>query len=116
MPVTTRRISREQEQEGLRPPFDDEVSECVQLYPHPRRDQAYVGVMDIVGEDGSGSAPCIQTTDLDSITHGSRKPMHEFDSPFLGWTEDQVRDWVIKHRHPNFAYLHLQSLINEQLI
>lgn len=72
--------------------------------------------MDIVGEDGSGSAPCIQTTDLDSITHGSRKPMHEFDSPFLGWTEDQVRDWVIKHRHPNFAYLHLQSLINEQLI
>lgn len=49
----------------------------------------------------SGASPCIlQTTDLDSIAHGSRKPMPDFESPFLGMTDDEVRDWMLKHQHP----------------
>lgn len=40
----------------------------------------------------SGCSPCIlQTTDLDSITHGSRKPMPEFESPFLNMTDNEIR-------------------------
>lgn len=55
---------------------------------------------------GSGASPCIlQTTDLDSIAHGSRKPMPDFESPFLNMTDNEIRDWMLQHRHPNFAQL-----------
>jgi hypothetical protein len=68
-------------------------------------DQAYEGWFYMVGDpEDSGASPCIlQTTDLDSIAHGSRKPMQDFESPFLDWTDHQIRDWMLKNRRPNFA-------------
>jgi hypothetical protein len=68
-------------------------------------DQAYEGWFDMVGDpNAAGSSPCIlQTTDLDSVSHGSRKPIPDFDSPFLNWTESEIRDWMLKNRHPNFV-------------
>jgi hypothetical protein len=60
-------------------------------------------MFDMIGEIDTAGAPCIlQTTDLDSITHGSRKPMPDFDSPFLNMTDAEIREWMLKHRHPNF--------------
>ena len=57
-----------------------------------------------MGEAVRGASPCIlQTTDLDSITHGSRKPMPNFESPFLNKTDTEIREWMLKHRHSNFA-------------
>lgn len=51
-----------------------------------------------------GDCLCIlDTENLDSVTRGSRKPMQPFESPFIGMTDDEVRSWVNKHRHPNFA-------------
>ena len=57
-------------------------------------------------EGGSpGDSLCIiETTDLDSIEHGSREPMQPFESPFLGMTDDQVRAWLKAHRRPDFAF------------
>jgi hypothetical protein len=53
-----------------------------------------------------GASSCIlETTDLDSITHGSRKPMRAFKSPFLGKSDDEIRTWIKEHKHPNFAQL-----------
>jgi hypothetical protein len=68
-------------------------------------DEAYKGWIDLVDDPKMwAGAPCIlQTTDLDSITHGSRKPTPDFESPFLNNTEDEIRDWMQKNRHPNFA-------------
>lgn len=43
------------------------------------------------------------TANLDSVTHGSRKPMQPSESPFLGMTDDEVRSWMSEHRHPNFV-------------
>lgn len=56
-------------------------------------------------EDGNvgGTACILQTTDLDSITHGSRPTMKAFESPFLDFTEPQVRQWLKDHPHKNFA-------------
>lgn len=58
-------------------------------------------------DDGDvGGIPCIlTTTDLDSVAHGSRKPMQDFHSPFLNKTEDEIRAWMLEHvhNHPNFA-------------
>lgn len=56
-------------------------------------------------DDGDvGASPCIlETTDLDSIAHGSRKPTQAFESPFHGKSEDEIRAWVKEHEHPNFA-------------
>ena len=31
--------------------------------------------------------------------------MPNFDSPFLNKTDDEIRDWMQKHRHSNFAEL-----------
>lgn len=58
-----------------------------------------------MSEDGNvGSMPCIlETTDLDSIRHGSRPEMKAFESPFLGFTDSQVRQWLKDHPHENFA-------------
>lgn len=58
-------------------------------------------------EDGDvGASPCIlETTDLDSVQHGSRKPAQAFESPFLGKTDDEIRAWVKEHTHPSFATL-----------
>jgi hypothetical protein len=51
-------------------------------------------------------SPCIlTTTDLDSITHGSRKTMRAFEYPFLGKSDDEIRAWMKEHEHPNFARL-----------
>lgn len=67
-------------------------------------DEAYEGWFDLVGDIVSGASPCIlQTTDLDSVTHGSRKPMPNFESPFLNKTDNEIREWMMKHRHPNFV-------------
>ncbi|EFQ97989.1 hypothetical protein MGYG_01025 [Nannizzia gypsea CBS 118893] len=126
MPVTTRRMSDRQRQEvdhtynGI----EDRVSECVTMYPvfctakipsdilDEFIDESYAGIRDTIGEGdlpGYGMSPCIlQTTDLDSITHGSRKPMPvDFESPFLNWTDEQVREWATKASrpgHPSFAH------------
>ena len=56
-------------------------------------------------EDGYvGASPCIlTTTDLNSISNGSRNPMHAFESPFLRKTDDEIRAWMKEHIHPNFA-------------
>ena len=56
-------------------------------------------------DDGDvGASPCIlETTDLNSIANGSRSPMHAFESPFLGKTDDEIRAWMEEHKHPNFA-------------
>jgi len=56
-------------------------------------------------DDGEvGASPCIlNTKDLSSITHGSRKPMSDFESPFLGQTDDQIRQWMKDQTTPNFA-------------
>jgi hypothetical protein len=58
-------------------------------------------------EDGDvGASPCIlETANLDSVQHGSRKPARAFESPFLGKTDDEIRVWVKEHTHPNFASL-----------
>jgi hypothetical protein len=59
-----------------------------------------------VNDSDPGVSPCIlTTTDLDSITHGSRKPMRAFESPFLGKSDDEIRAWMKEHEHPNFARL-----------
>ena len=29
--------------------------------------------------------------------------MPEFESPFLNKTDDEIREWIKEHRHPNFA-------------
>lgn len=29
--------------------------------------------------------------------------MSDFESPFLNMTESEIRDWMLKHRHPEFA-------------
>ena len=53
-----------------------------------------------------GGAPCIlQTTDLSSIAHGSRKPMQAFDSPFLGKTDSEIRTFMQENRNKHFASL-----------
>lgn len=56
-------------------------------------------------DDGNvGAFACIlQTDDLASVTHASRSPMQAFDSPFLGWTETQVRQWMKANRNDDFA-------------
>ncbi|KAF3492365.1 uncharacterized protein GIQ15_01882 [Arthroderma uncinatum] len=67
-------------------------------------DEAYEGILR--GDDGINTpvCPCIlQTTDLRSISHGSRKPMPEFVSPFLNKTDEEIRDWMLKHPYPGFA-------------
>jgi hypothetical protein len=68
-------------------------------------------------EGGSpGDSLCIiETTDLDSIEHGSREPMQPFESPFLGMTDDQVRAWLKAHRRPDFGSSRLLSLMRIQL-
>ncbi|KAM5466585.1 hypothetical protein MauCBS54593_005842 [Microsporum audouinii] len=68
-------------------------------------DESTQGFLDLVGDDGfEKMSPCIvQTTDLDAITDDSHTPMPEFESPFLNWRDDEVRDWIIKHPHPNFV-------------
>ncbi|EFR01030.1 hypothetical protein MGYG_04033 [Nannizzia gypsea CBS 118893] len=114
MPVSTRMTNREQ-QDDWTPPWSDKGAGlypvfCTANIPPEILDrfiyEAYAGMLDVLGEiDEVGpGAPCIlETTDLDSITHGSRLPMKQFKSPFLGWTEGQVREWMVKHEHPNFA-------------
>ena len=68
-------------------------------------EESYKGVLDIDDSD-AGVSPCIlTTTDLDSITHGSCKPMRAFKSPFFGKSDDEIRAWMKEHKHPNFAGL-----------
>lgn len=51
-----------------------------------------------------GECICIlDTMDLNSVVHGSRTPMQPFESPFIGWTDDECRSWMNEHRHPYFA-------------
>lgn len=67
-------------------------------------EQAYEGCYAMVDDGEVGASPCIlDTTDLSSITHGSRKPMPDFDSPFIGKTDNEIRQWMKDHKNPNFA-------------
>lgn len=51
-----------------------------------------------------GDCICIlDTMDLNSVVHGSRTPMQPFESPFIGWTDDECRSWINEHRHPYFS-------------
>ncbi|EFQ99270.1 hypothetical protein MGYG_02283 [Nannizzia gypsea CBS 118893] len=113
MPVTTRKMSerRRQEEEQKYGQIDDRVATCCMMYPvfctaripsdilDEFIDQSYAGILDLLAPHivDPGASPCIlQTTDLDLIAHGSRKPMPNFESPFLNWTDEQVRDWATK--------------------
>ena len=63
-----------------------------------------------------GVSPCIlKTTDLDSITHGSRKPMRPFESPFLSKSDDEIRTWMKENKHPNFGELTF-TILDEDFI
>ncbi|KAM5438237.1 hypothetical protein MferCBS31731_005098 [Microsporum ferrugineum] len=122
MPVATRRMSERERQreEQTYNGIEDRVSKGVMMYPVfctakiPSEildefiDESYAGIIDTIGEDVSdpGASPCIlQTTDLGSITHGSRKPMPDFESPFLNWTDKQVRDWATKESRLERSYI-----------
>ncbi|KFX88730.1 hypothetical protein V490_07445 [Pseudogymnoascus sp. VKM F-3557] len=55
-------------------------------------------------EGNTGYHLCIlDTMDLNSVEHGSRTPVQPFESPFIGWTDDECRSWMNEHRHPYFA-------------
>ncbi|EGD97537.1 hypothetical protein TESG_04945 [Trichophyton tonsurans CBS 112818] len=67
-------------------------------------DRAYREIPLSEGDSDPPDTPCIlQTTDLGSITHGSHKPMPDFVSPFLNYTDNKIRDWMEHHRFPGFA-------------
>lgn len=67
-------------------------------------DEAYRGILLSEEDSDPPGAPCIiQTTDLSSITHGSRKPMSDFESPFLNYTDNEIRNWMEHHPCPGFA-------------
>ncbi|KIN09074.1 hypothetical protein OIDMADRAFT_23793 [Oidiodendron maius Zn] len=96
----------------------DKVTDCVTMYAvfctaniPPQVldefiDQAYEGCFAMVDDGDVGASPCIlETTDLNSVQHGSRKPARAFESPFLGKTDDEIREWVKEHPHPSFAQL-----------
>lgn len=64
------------------------------------------GLYGLIGEDEGipGHCLCIlDTMDLNSVVHGSRTPMPPFESPFIGWTDEDCRSWINEHRHPYFA-------------
>jgi hypothetical protein len=64
-------------------------------------DKSYQGAFDLA-DQVVGVAPCIlETTDLNSINHGSRQPMRAFKSPFLGKSDDEIRTWVNEQNDPN---------------
>lgn len=60
----------------------------------------------MIRDDRGVPGDCLCTLDtenLDSVIHGSRKPMQPFESPFIGMTDDEVRSWMNEHQHPHFA-------------
>jgi len=59
----------------------------------------------VVDGDVGGAPSILQTTDLHSISHGSRKPMQAFESPFLCKTEDEIRTFMQENRTEHFASL-----------
>lgn len=64
------------------------------------------GTCAMLGNDEGIPGECIcilDTTDLNSVVHGSRTPMQPFESPFIGWTDDECRSWINEHRHLYFA-------------
>ncbi|KFY74282.1 hypothetical protein V499_05687 [Pseudogymnoascus sp. VKM F-103] len=64
------------------------------------------GTCAMLGDDEGIPGDCIcilDTMDLNSAEHGSRAPMQPFESPFIGWTDDECRSWINEHRHPYFA-------------
>ncbi|KAK2758746.1 hypothetical protein FQN54_003436 [Arachnomyces sp. PD_36] len=124
MPVLTRNQEHQQQREKQDVAYklrEDRVSECAGMFPvfctanippnilDDFIDQAYEGFADCVNDPGpSHICPCIlQTKDLDSIAHGSRKPMPKFESPFLNYTDDEIREWfkenICGRSHPDFA-------------
>ena len=36
--------------------------------------------------------------------------MQPFESPFIGWTDDECRSWISEHRHPYFSTLNFVVL------
>ncbi|KAM5434562.1 hypothetical protein MferCBS31731_006664 [Microsporum ferrugineum] len=120
MPVTTRKMNekRRKKEEETYGTIEDRVCYGAIMYPVfctakiPSQvldefiDESYAGIVDITGEDNGGGSPCIlQTTDLETITHGSRKPMPDFESPFLNWTDEQIRDWATKESKIERGYI-----------
>ncbi|KAL5345378.1 hypothetical protein ACLOAV_009749 [Pseudogymnoascus australis] len=70
-------------------------------------DEAKNSVYGMMGDNDRGvpsDCLCIlDTENLDSVIHGSRKPVQPFESPFIGMTDDEVRSWMNENKHPNFA-------------
>ncbi|KFY29507.1 hypothetical protein V493_02326 [Pseudogymnoascus sp. VKM F-4281 (FW-2241)] len=70
-------------------------------------DEAKNGLCGMIGDDRGVPGDCLcilDTENLDSVIHGSRKPMQPFESPFIGMTDDEVRSWMNEHhQHPHFA-------------
>lgn len=66
--------------------------------------QSFHGHYAIAEDANVGGFACIlETEDLDAVKYGSRTPMKAFESPFVGFTDAQVRQWVKDHPHDNFA-------------
>ncbi|KAM5454257.1 hypothetical protein MaudCBS49596_002271 [Microsporum audouinii] len=131
MSVTTRRMSERQRQEEEHT-IVDQVSRGVMMYPVfctakiPSEildefiDESYMGIIDTIGDNvpDHGASPYIlPITDLDSIAHGSRKPMLvDFESPFLHWTDEQVRDWVTKESRLECSFIALRTFTIQSII
>lgn len=68
-------------------------------------DESYQGCLKLGAGDSVGGAPCILASkDLDAVAHGSRKPMQAFESPFVGMSKEEVRDFFVKNVAPHSAF------------
>ncbi|EEQ31658.1 uncharacterized protein MCYG_04477 [Microsporum canis CBS 113480] len=83
-------------------------------------DESYTGIIDTIGDnvpDHGASSYILLITDLDSINHGSRKPMLvDFESPFLHWIDEHVRDWVTKESRLECSFIALRTFTIQSII
>jgi len=78
-------------------------------------DESYQGCLKLGAGDSVGGAPCIlQSKDLDEVAHGSRKPMQAFESPFLGMSKEEVRDFFVENVVPHSAFTSLTFAIMDE--
>ena len=52
--------------------------------------------------------------DLDTVAHGSRKPMEAFESPFLGMSKEEVRRFFVEKVVPHPAFTSLTFAIMDE--
>lgn len=91
---------------------------CLAQIPDELLEQSQKGLNGLIGRDPSGDKKnptmyylyFLDTMDLNSVVHGSRKSMQPFESPFIGWTDDECRSWMNEHQHPYFSRLNFLVL------